>query len=250
MSYQPLNIDIEMGTKYLTNESAYFLGGILAANESVQVDDRMYWIAPVRHNNNYLTNEELEVHFENIQILSNKLSSKTLMAQKIRQNKLDSGKFNRSVGFGTFFESKTGKRLEDLIPFIKDALLNSSDEVKRCFIVGMFDGRGSFDINKQTGAIRYIVLDCENPTIGDFLCEILDDYGITYNYNTARDRLGGGAPRKDQLRIPGSEKYLEKFGFISQKKFEVGISCYDISNTYIVKNEDGILNGLKRLVKI
>lgn len=114
----------------------------------------------------------------------------------------------------------------------------------------MFDGRSLFDINNQTGTIRYIVLDCENPTIGDFLCEILDDYGITYNYNTARDRLGGGAPRKDQLRIPGSEKYLEKFGFISQKIFEVGISCYDIPNTYMVENEDGILNGLKRLVKI
>lgn len=248
--YQPLNIDLEMGTKYLINESAYFLGGIFAANESVQVEDKMYWIAPVRHNNNYLTNEELEEHFQNIKILSNKLSNETLMAQTIRQNRLDSGKFNRLVGFGTFFESKNGTPLEHLIPSVKKALLNSSDEVKRCFIVGMFDGRGAFDRNKQTGAIRYVALDCENSIIGAFLCEILDSCGIAYNYNTARDRLGGGAPRKDQLRIPGSEKYLEKFGFISQKKFEVGISCYDIPNTYMVKNEDGILNGLKRVVKI
>lgn len=66
----------------------------------------------------------------------------------------------------------------------------------------MFDGRGSIDKNKNTGKIRYIVLDCVNKTVGRFLCEVLDNYDFSYNYNEARERLEGGASRKDQLRAP------------------------------------------------
>jgi hypothetical protein len=247
--YQIINIDLEMGTKYLINESAYFLGGIFAANESVIANGNKYWIAPVRHNNGYLTNEELEDHFQHVKALAAKLSNQTLMASTIRSNKLDSGKFNRLVGFGTFFRSKDEQRLEDMIPEVKRALFASSQEVKKCFIAGMFDGRGSIDKNKKTGAIRYVVLDCENEIVGRFLCEVLDDYGFTYNYNggEARERLEGGNRRKDQLRIPGSENYVEKIGFISKKKFDVATSSYDMVNYYKVKNEDNILKGLKAI---
>jgi hypothetical protein len=246
--YQQLNVDIEMGTKYLINESAYFLGGIFAANESVISNNIKYWIAPVRHNNGYLTNEELEVHFSHVKRLSAKLLNQTLMAQTIRINGLDSGKFNRLVGFGTFFKSTNRTSLEALIPVVKKALFNSTDEVKRSFIVGMFDGRGSFDKNSKTGAIRYVVLDCENSTVGKFLCEVLSNYGIDYNYNEARDRVEGGTPRKDQLRIPGYEKFVEKIGFISKKKFDVGSVSYKIPDEYLVERQDNILDGLKRIV--
>lgn len=245
--YQQLNIDMEMGTKYLINESAYFLGGIFAANESVVSNNMKYWIAPVRHNPGYLTNEELEEHFKNVKALAAKLSNQTLMAPTIRTNKLDSGKFSRLVGFGTFFKCKNGQTLENMIPEVRRALFASTQEVKRCFIAGMFDGRGSIDINSKKGAIRYVVLDCENKTVGKFLCEVLNDYGVVYNYNEARERLEGGAPRKDQLRIPGSENYLEKIGFISKKKFEVAATAYNMVIDYKVKNEDNILKGLKTI---
>lgn len=33
VDYIPLNVGIDFGSDYLTNEVAYFLGGILAANE-------------------------------------------------------------------------------------------------------------------------------------------------------------------------------------------------------------------------
>ncbi len=245
--YPILNIDLEMGTKYLINESAYFLGGIFAANESVVVKGNKYWIAPVRHNNGYLTNAELEEHFQHVKALAAKISNQTLMASTIRTNGLDSGKFNRLMGFGTFFRSKDGQRLEDMVPEVKSALFASTKEVKKCFIAGMFDGRGSIDKNKNTGSIRYVVLDCENKTVGKFLCEVVDNYGLSYNYNEARERLEGGTPRKDQLRIPGSENYLEKVGFISKKKFEVAAAAYNMATYYKVKNEDSILSGLKTI---
>lgn len=34
VNYIPLNVGIDFGSDYLTNEVAYFLGGILAADES------------------------------------------------------------------------------------------------------------------------------------------------------------------------------------------------------------------------
>jgi hypothetical protein len=235
-----------MGTKYLINESAYFLGGIFAANESVVKNEQKYLIAPVRHNNGYLTNNELESHFQYVKALANKLSNQTLMASTIRSNGFDSGKFNRLVGFGTFFKTRGEQSIEDMIKPVKDALFASSEEVKRSFIVGMFDGRGSIDIDNKNNSIRYVVLDCENSTVGRFLCEVVKNYGFYYNYNQARERLEGGRPRKDQLRIPGNEDYIIKIGMISEKKFSVAASVYSTAK-YQIKNEDSILVGLKSL---
>jgi len=245
-NYEMLNIDINMGTKYLINESAYFLGGMFAANEPVVVKGQKYYITPVRHNRGYLTQEELERHFEYVNAMSHKLSNETLMSQTIKKNKFDSGKFNRLQGFGTFFETDGTKHIEDMIPEIKRALFASSREVQRSFIIGMFDGRGSVDINSKTNVIRYIVLDCENEIVGKFLCEVLDEYAINYNYNQARERLEGGRPRKDQLRIPGAEGYIFDIGFISEKKFKVAASAYS-DTTYKINREDKVLNGLKTL---
>ena len=39
VDYIPLNIGIDFGSDYLTNEVAYFLGGILAANEQKKGDE-------------------------------------------------------------------------------------------------------------------------------------------------------------------------------------------------------------------
>lgn len=242
--YQDLYIDLEMGTKYLINESAYFLGGIFAANECAMSGEQKYWIAPVRYNNNYITNEELEAHFQHVKEMASKLGENTLMASTIRKNGLDSGKFKRLVGFGTYFKSIDKVDIINMIPEVKRALFSSSEEVKRCFIAGMFDGRGSIDINRKTGNIRYVVLDCENEIVGEFLCEVLKNYGLKYNYNKARERVEGGKPRKDQLRILGSEDFIMKIGFVSEKKFNVAFSAYN-NKIYKVKSQDNILNGLK-----
>ena len=244
-----LNINIEMGSKYLINENAYFLGSIFAANESVICNNVKYWIAPVRHNSGQVTPEELEEHFSYVKKISEKLNKQTLMSNTIKTNGLDSGKFRRLQGFGTFFKTDINSSLEDFIPEIKKVLFESSKDVQRSFIVGMFDGRGSFDKNSKTGAIRYISLDCENSNVGHFLCDVLDKFGFNFNYNTARDRVEGGRPRKDQLRISGNSGFIEQIGFISPKKFNIGISSYTNLNEYKILNEDHILTGLKRIVK-
>lgn len=78
-------------------------------------------------------------------------------------------------------------------------LRTSSAEVVRCFITGVFDGRGAIDFNRSTKSIRFIALDCDNATVVRTLLSVLKNF-IT-NYNTARERLEGGIPRDNQLRI-------------------------------------------------
>jgi site-specific DNA recombinase len=136
-NYKELHIDLETGTKYLINESAYFLGGMFAANESVTKNGRMYWIAPVRYNNGYVTTEELEDHFQNVRASAAKLSNQTLMASTIRTNGLDSGKFNRLLGFGTFFETKNKTRLEDMLTIMASLAQQESQSLSQNVKMGI-----------------------------------------------------------------------------------------------------------------
>lgn len=218
MALQIYNAGIKTNTKYLTPELAYFLGGIYAANESVIANGKRYWAAPVRHNSQYATATQIAEHFDYVKEISEKVGGYTVMKDNIKGTSLDSGK-NRLPGFSTFFES-TG--LTDLcaeIPNLKNELLNSDQEVKTAFILGVIDGRGTPDINKKSGGIRYIVLDCPNNDIGDFLNDIFQKSRLDCNYNTARDRKEGGNPRKPQLRIRNIEYYMRNFGYISPCKY-------------------------------
>lgn len=242
-----LDIGIDLGTKYLTNVSAYFLGAILASDECVIRDKEKYWVAPVRHNKSGITNVELEQHFNNIKKLAQKNDKTTIMTETIILSHLNTGKFSRRmVGFGTFFKSPIDLELENIVPTIKNALFASSKEVQQCFLIGMFDGRGAFDINKQNGKIRYLSLDCANSNLGEFLSEVIENYGLRGNYNTSRERLEGGEPRKDQLRIKGNENFQEEIGFISSQKINRVFDLYD-KEMYEIVEKDEILFGLKQI---
>lgn len=242
-----LDIDIDLGAKYLTNISAYFLGAIFASDEFVIKDGKKYWVAPVRHNKDQVSNIELEQHYNNIRILARDINKTTIMAELINSNGLNTGKFfPRMVGFGTFFESSINMQLEDIIEQVRSALFKSSKLVQQCFLIGMFDGRGSFDINNKNGKIRYLVLDCANPNLGSFLCEVISNYGLKCNYNESRERKEGGRPRKNQIRIKSSEKFQENIGLISAQKINKVYNLYD-KNLYGIKNVDDILTGLKQI---
>lgn len=241
----PYNAGIHFGTEYLTKEAAYFLGNIFSSAESIMSNGVRYWIAPVRYNYGYATELEIEEHFEYVRQMSAPMGAQTLMAENVRGTFLDSGKF-RLPGFGTFFRSTGLENLNDAIPSLKVALESSSWDIKRAFMAGVFDGRGSIDINKKNHAIRYIVLDCPTNEIGSFLYDFFEDNGFPCNYNTARDRLAGGEPRKPQLRIKNNEEYMKRIGFISPKRFSLISNAYSYTHDNVITvNADEILPGLK-----
>ena len=122
--------------------------------------------------------------------------------------------------------------------------------MKKAFILGVIDGRGTPDVNVANGTIRYLSLDCPNNDIGDFLDEVFDDYGLECNYNTARDRLEGGKPRKPQLRVKDVEKYMRMVGYISPAKFKKMADTYDAKyGHHTVVDGSAFLPGLKYLTR-
>lgn len=247
MPYQVYDAGINTGTTYLTENVAYFLGGIYAANETVVSGNTRYWAAPVRYNPQYSTNAETAKHFDYVSTIAATVNGYTVMRDNIRGTNLDSGK-NRLPGFSTFFTATTLNDLESEIPNLREVLFASSREVQKAFIIGVIDGRGTPDVSVPNGILRYLSLDCPNNDIGDFLSTVMTHYGIDINYNTARDRLEGGNPRKPQLRVKDVEWYMANMGYISPAKFrrmtEVYMTKFGRAN---VTNDDTFLAGLKYL---
>lgn len=247
MALQIYNAGIKTSTKYLTKELAYFLGGIYAANEGVFSKGKLYWAAPVRYNPQYSTQAQTTEHYDQVCLISSKVGGYTVMKDNIKGTPLDSGK-NRLPGFSTFFESTGLTDLCTEIPNLKTVLFSSDDVVKKAFILGAIDGRGTPDISIQKGLIRYLSLDCPNDDIGSFLLDVFKSYGLLCNYNTARERLEGGDPRKHQLRIKNVEDYMRRIGYISPAKIDhmksVYISKFDSAN---IMDGSSFLSGLKYL---
>ncbi len=238
---------IKVKTRYLTKEVAFFLGGIYAAKESVISNGKIYWAAPVRYNPKYSTVAETAEHFDVICSISATVGGYTVMKENIKGTSLDSGK-NRLPGFSTFFESTGLTDLHAEIPSLKAALLASSKEVQKAFIIGVIDGRGTPDASVPKGIIRYLSLDCPDNDIGDFLSEIMENYGLSINYNTARDRLEGGNPRKPQLRIKDVENYMKNLGYISPAKTRKLQEVYNVKYGHSrIDRDDAFLKGLKYL---
>ena len=225
-TYVVYDAKINTGTRYLTEEVAYFLGGIYAAEEKVISNGKTYWAAPVRYNPTYSTPAETAEHFDFVSTISAKVNGYTVMKDNIKGTSLDSGK-NRLPGFSTFFESTGLTDLLAEIPDLKTALFASSREVQKAFIIGVIDGRGTPDASAAKQVIRYLSLDCPNNGIGSFLSDVMRHYGLDVNYNTARDRLEGGNPRKPQLRIKDVEYYMEHLGYISPAKVRKLKQVYD-----------------------
>lgn len=249
MALQIYNAGIKTNTKYLTPELAYFLGGIYAANESVIANGKRYWAAPVRYNPQYSTQTQTTEHFDNVCVISSKADGYTVMKDNIKGTPLDSGK-NRLPGFSTFFEATSLIDLVTEIPNLKTVLLSSDNNVKKAFVLGVIDGRGTPDISISKGIIRYLSLDCPNDDIGGFLHEAFKSIGLLCNYNTARDRLEGGAPRKAQLRIKNVEDYMRRIGYISPAKFNnmkaVYMSKYGSAHE---SSGSAFMSGLKYLTR-
>ena len=129
-----LDIDIDLGTKYLTNISAYFLGAIFASNEYVEKDGIRYIVAPARYNKPSITNIDFENHYYAIKNLAGELKKSTLLSEHIIANNLNTGKFNkRMYGFGTFFECSKELNLEQKTNQVISALIDSNKIIHRCF---------------------------------------------------------------------------------------------------------------------
>lgn len=245
--YVVFDTGLQMNTRYLTESVAYFLGEIFAAEEYVVSNGSKYMIAPVRYNFNAATDIEIAEHFDLVKNIARPINGQTVMRDNIIHTSLDSGK-NRLPGFSTFFKSLTLENMQDLIPSLRDALYESPCSVQRSFLVGVFDGRSSADINRKTFNVRMLSLDCISDEVSSFLSQMVERSGLRYNYNTHRDRVEGGRARNPQLRIRDVDVFMRKIGLISPRRINLLKTAYSHNYTNVeIQDDSNILPGLKTI---
>ena len=250
--YESIDIPIKIGKNELSPECAYFLGAIMSADESFVFEGKRYWLAPVRHNHGQATDEELREHMQILQQIIGRANGEILTRSELKEKRWFNSNvvmraFTTKQGFTAIFGSDENTTIDSFFNDIKTAMDNSVQEVKQAFIAGAFDGRSSIDRNMNANKIRYLVLDCENQRVANYLGELLDALGIEFNYNTARERLEGGIPRKEQFRIKGyyMPLFMEYIGLVSPCKFELMRSMLDSNLAVHIDNR--LLWGLKTL---
>ena len=250
--YEPIDLPIRMGKNELSPECAYFLGAIMSAEEYFDYDGKRCWLAPVRHNHGQATEEELHEHMQILQHVIGRANGVILTRDELKAKKWFNSNdimraFGTKKGFAAIFESEEDTTIDSFFNGVKTAMTNSPKDVTQAFIAGAFDGRSSIDRNQKNSKIRYLVLDCENLTVANYLGELLGALGIESNYNTARERVEGGIPRKEQFRIKGHDMplFMECVGLVSPLKFELVRSTLDSNLSVHIDNR--ILWGLKTL---
>jgi len=250
--YQPINIPIDLGKNELSPECAYFLGAIFSADESFIYEGKRYWLAPVRHNYGQDINKEIFEHMQLLQQIIGRANGMILTRDEIKaRNWFSSAVISRAFatkqGFAAIFESEESTTIDFFLDDVRSAMDKSPQDVIQAFIVGAFDGRSAVDPDKAKNQIRYLALDCENLAAADYLRTLLEKLEIDFNYNTSRDRLEGGLPRKAQLRVKGSNMsiFMEKVGLVSPLKFALIHSMLD--QNLFIHNNNRTLWGLKTL---
>lgn len=243
MNTSPLSGLLHSGE--FTNESAYFLGAILAANEVHRITPKgeKIWLASVKHNSGQCPYPELNAHRDNLLLVGKNLSG--IFYDKQHLSLLDWFPRNKD-GFAFGFQSASTVTISDLCAYASYALSKASNisQLRRCMLLGAFDGRCSIDINRANASIRYISLDCGDDDAMNLLCTLLNAESLSYNSNYARDRLEGGEPRKPQLRIAArsARSYGERIGFISSHRMAVLKEA--LPQNYEWADSSDILKGL------
>lgn len=246
MTLLRISTGLELGTNFLTNHLAYFLG-LLTAEETLEIDNELYWVAPVRHNPKYYTISELEQHYNNVKSLARSIHHHdlTIMAESFKRSGNPIRKFNVGKnGFATIFKQIQSDY--STINFIQDIseILLSSPQLIRCFLVGTFDGRSSFDSNT-----KFISIDFELGPVKEFVERCLTELNINFNSNsqiTARQRENTNSqPRKPQLRV-NRDVFITEIGYISIIRLGNAISNLQEGSFRQIEDNE-VLPGLKTI---
>ncbi len=243
------NLPISFGTNELTPINAYFLGAILSANEPKNHNGKIVWLAPYRHNpvsdpaEKVVLENSIKEHSNFIKTLIKRSNGKVLSKEELKKK----GWFPANKqGFGVIFESPIGTTVTALADRTTELLSSADREIKRCFLVGAFDGRASIDYDSTRGVVRYLSLDCSDDTVAELLNDTLQFFGIETNYNTARDRVEGGRPRRPQFRISSQsvETFVREIGMLCPSRFNQAKRIYSALHE---NQEYNVLYGLKTL---
>jgi hypothetical protein len=249
MNYQTVETGLDLGTRFLTAETAYFLG-LLLADERENVNGKMYWSAPIRHNPKQVSLEDMERHLKLVKAIASVIhkSDMTQLTDFLKNQGVNLQKYNAGkTGIVTLFEEiKSGFSIEEFVHDITEPLLSSNLDIQRAFIVGVYDGRGSDD------GSSLIAVDFEKDVILGIVEQCLNNLGIEPNVNNgSHSRLRdnpNSTPRKNQIRIKRID-YLSTIGYISIERFNKSFANLQkrksYANKYSAYETNSPLPGLK-----
>ena len=207
----------------ISKSIAYVLGLMfpLVKIKSIPLlDNKSYLIGPVNHNKNMITDDQLAAHFKSVRhLLITDDNTKDILIKDNQVNKIQSKR-----GFSILIETgeKTSAECDAILFSLVEKIQNSSEEIKKEFVCGCFDGRSSWDTTSG-----YLSIDVDrNSRKHELIKNIIESLNINVNVNAREPDYN----KNDQIRIKPD----------SLKQFMKEIGLYSVCRTELVKKGLGI----------
>ncbi|MHA0306101.1 hypothetical protein [Mesomycoplasma ovipneumoniae] len=227
---RPMNI-LELKSCKINRALAYTVGLIYPLYKEKKLGNTQYILGCVNHNNGKVTQSELANHYKSVIQLINKYMNKNKPI--VRPNKTSNYTISPKDGFTVLIEKNdvdTDECLAILTEKVKDIKM-SSEDIKREFVKGCFDGRSSWDTTAH-----YLSVDVDrNYDRQDLIIAIIESLNIKLNKN----RREKNHPKNDQLRIK-----IDSLGY-----FMANIGLYSVCRKNIVENAMQKLYGRNNIVE-
>lgn len=212
-----MNIN-ELGNNKMNRAVAYALGLIYPLYKEKTIDGKEYILGCVNHNPGKVTQDEINSHYLKVyELFENCLGES---APVLKANKTVNYTLSRKLGFTVLIEKtdvQKEKTINILTAKVKE-IKNASDDIKREFVKGCFDGRASWDTTAH-----YLSIDVDRDyDRQDLIIDIIASLGIELNCN----RRNLNHEKNDQIRIKSD----------SLKKFMSNIGFYSVCRERIIEN--------------
>lgn len=185
----------------MDEQLAYVLGLCYPLYKEIEYDSKKYILGSCNHNK--ISGEELVAHIKAVQSFLKKshLTENVLM--------LDNSIIKvPKKGFSIMIEKN--KPYSNIFKKTVQQILEANTDIKKMFIRGCFDGRGSWDTSAH-----YISLDVDRDTHKQtIIAQISSSLGIELNINNR----GKDAEKNDQIRVIKKcvNKFLVEIGLFSE----------------------------------
>lgn len=183
----------ELRDSQMNRALAYALGLIYPLYKEKKLNAREYILGCVNHNARKVTQDELNTHYRDVYKMFKECMGNK--APELKTNKTVDYTISPKEGFTVLVEKTDISEAEciDILTAKVKEIKNSSEDIKKEFVKGCFDGRSSWDTTAH-----YLSIDVDRVyERQDLVVEIVESLGIGLNVNR-RDK---NHKKNDQIRI-------------------------------------------------
>lgn len=172
---------------------AYALGLTYPLYKSKEINGKEYILGCVNHNPGKVTQDEINKHYRDVYQLFTDCMGRSALV--IKTNKTQEYTISPKEGFSVMIETD-GVSEQECLAILTQKVIEvkeSSEEIKKEFVKGCFDGRSSWDTTAH-----YLSIDVDRVyERQNLIVEIIESLGIEINVN----RRTYSHQKNDQIRI-------------------------------------------------